>query len=204
LAGNLRNKAGLKATIKRIFNMENPQEENQHINEEEIQASGQSENAGENVNEADSKATTDNGQAKINELNDKYLRLYSEFDNYRRRTAREKLELTKTAGEDIYKSLLPIVDDFERSIKSMEESDNIEALKAGVSLIFNKLRSTLTSKGLEPMDAMGKPFDSEIHEAITNIPAPSEDMKGKVVDEIEKGYLLNGKVIRHAKVIVGN
>ncbi len=140
---------------------------------------------------------------EIKELNDKFLRLYSEFDNFRRRTQKEKLDLYKTAGEDIFKSLLPVMDDFERAKKSMDETQDYAGLKEGVDLIYNKFLGVFKSNGAEPMEAQGKDFDSEIHEAITQIPAPSKKLKGKVVDVVEKGYLLNEKVIRYAKVVVG-
>ena len=140
---------------------------------------------------------------KLAEANDKFLRLYSEFDNFRKRTAREKIELSKTAGEDIFKTILPVLDDFERGLKSVETATDIEAVKEGMNLIFQKMRSTMQQKGLTEMKSIGETFDADIHEAITNIPAADETMKGKVVDELEKGYLLNGKVIRFAKVIVG-
>jgi molecular chaperone GrpE len=142
--------------------------------------------------------------AKVEELNDKYIRLYSEFDNYRKRTQKEKIELHKTAGEDIFKTLLPVLDDFERAMNAMNEAKDITAVKEGVELIFNKLKNGLQQKGLAAMESKGQTFDADIHEAITNIPAPSEDLKGKVVEELEKGYSLNGKVIRFAKVIVGS
>ena len=142
-------------------------------------------------------------QAKVDELNDKYLRLYSEFDNFRKRTAKEKIELIQTGGEDVFKSLLPVVDDFERAIKSNAETADIKTINDGITLIYNKLKNTLTQKGLQPMESIGQPFDADLHEAITNIPAPTDAMKGKVIDEMEKGYYLNDKVIRFAKVIVG-
>lgn len=135
--------------------------------------------------------------------NDKYIRLYSDFDNYRRRTAKEKLELMGNAGADFFKLILPVMDDFERALKSINEASDVEALKQGVDIIYNKLKSTVTAKGLKPMESIGTVFDADIHEAITQIPAPSDDLKGKVVDEVEKGYYLNDKVIRFAKVIVG-
>ena len=141
---------------------------------------------------------------KYNELNNRFLRLYSEFDNYKRRTAKERLDLLNTAGEEIMLSLLPIVDDFDRAIKSNDETKDIATLKEGINLVYNKLKSTLSQKGLENMDSLHKPFDTDNHEALTNIPAPKKKLKGKVVDVIEKGYFLNGKVIRHAKVVVGN
>jgi molecular chaperone GrpE len=142
-------------------------------------------------------------KAKLEEVNDKYLRLYSEFDNFRKRTAKEKVELMQSAGEDVFKSILPVLDDFERAIKSNTETTDIKAVNDGVNLIFNKLKSTLTQKGLTEMNAVGSTFDPDVHEAITNIPAPSEDLKGKVVEELEKGYSLNGKIIRFAKVVIG-
>jgi len=144
-------------------------------------------------------------EKKNDELNDKYLRLYSEFDNYRKRTMREKTELSKTASEDVISRLLPVLDDFERGLKSTKENGSKEdTLREGMELIYNKLISILNQKGLEPITSIGETFDVDFHEAVTNIPSPSEEMKGKVVDEIEKGYLLNGKVIRYAKVVVGN
>ena len=140
---------------------------------------------------------------KIDELNDKFLRLYSEFDNYRRRTSKEKLDLAKTASEELIIDLLPVLDDFERAIKSSEEIKDCEAVKEGMQLIYNKLYTILTKKGLAPIEAKGNAFDTDFHEAITYIPAPSEELKGKVVDEVEKGYLLHDKVIRYTKVVIG-
>jgi len=138
---------------------------------------------------------------EVNISKDKYLRIYSEFDNYRKRTLKEKIELSKTASEEVIADLLPVVDDFERAIKSMEEQEMPET--DGIILIYNKLKNILEQKGLKSIEAMGQPFDVDYHEAVTNIPAPSDDLKGKVVDVIEKGYLLNHKVIRYSKVVVG-
>ncbi len=135
--------------------------------------------------------------------NDRYLRLYAEFDNFRRRTAKEREEARKSEGKDVIVALLPVLDDFDRAIRSMENSTDVEAVKEGVVLIQNKLKNVLAQKGLKEMQSIGDVFDPEIHEAITNIPAPSDDLKGKVVDEMEKGYYLNDKVARFAKVIVG-
>jgi molecular chaperone GrpE len=141
---------------------------------------------------------------EIEELKDKYLRLYSEFDNFRRRTSKEKIDLIKSANEDVLTSLISVIDDFERAQKSMEASTDVTALKEGVGLIYSKLYRTLESKGLKPMEsAVGKEFNSELQEAVTQAPAPSEELKGKVIDEIEKGYYLQDKVIRFAKVIIG-
>lgn len=141
---------------------------------------------------------------KIDEVNDKYLRLYSEFDNYRKRTIKEKIELSKTASEDIITSLLPVIDDMERAIKSLDEFEGHESQKEGFRLIFAKLKNILTAKGLSEIKAVGEPFDVDLHEAVAHFPAPAEDMKNKVIDEVQKGYILNEKVIRFAKVVVGN
>lgn len=141
---------------------------------------------------------------ELAQANDKYLRLYAEFDNFRRRTSKERVELLQTAGKEIIVSLLPVLDDFERAEKAMEKSTDVEALKAGVALIQNKLNNILSQKGLKPMQSIGEPFNADLQEAVTNIPAPTDDMKGKVIDEMEKGYMLGDSVIRFAKVIVGN
>jgi molecular chaperone GrpE len=135
--------------------------------------------------------------------NDKYLRLYAEFDNFRRRTIKEREEARKMEGKDLMVSLLPVLDDFERALRSMENTTDVVSVKEGVELIQNKLKNTMAQKGLKAMEAIGNPFDPELHEAITNIPAPTEEWKGKVIDEMEKGYFLNDKVVRFAKVIVG-
>jgi len=143
-------------------------------------------------------------EAQISELNDKYLRLYSEFDNYRKRTSKERIELIGTASEKIIKELLPIVDDFKRAQKNNSESTDFEAIKQGFDLIFDKFYKTLLNTGLKEMNSMGEVFDADKHEALTNVPAPSDDMKGKVIDVVEEGYYLHEKIIRFAKVVVGN
>jgi molecular chaperone GrpE len=140
---------------------------------------------------------------KYNELNDKFIRLYSEFDNYRKRTNKEKIDLISTASAGVIKDLIPVLDDFERAIANNENVDNQESLKEGFQLIYSKFKSLLENKGLKQMTAKGEVFDSELHEAIANIPAPSDDLKGKIVDDVEKGYYLHEKVIRYAKVVVG-
>jgi molecular chaperone GrpE len=184
------------------------QENNNATNTVENNTQVADENTPVNSEEAELPQADSSPTAKLEEqlaeLNDKYLRLFSDFDNYRKRTAKERIELAKTAGEDFFKAVLPVLDDFERGLKAMNEAADLNALKEGVDLIYNKLNATLAAKGLEPLTSIGLAFDADIHEAITNIPAPSEDMKGKVVDEVERGYALNGKVIRYAKVIVGN
>jgi molecular chaperone GrpE len=145
-------------------------------------------------------------QAKCDDLNDKYLRLYSEFDNYRKRTQKERIELSKTASEEIILSLLPVLDDIERALVStLKTGDGIEVVtRDGMELIYLKFKGLLAQKGLEAIASKGESFDVDFHDAITNIPAPSEELKGKVIDEVEKGYKLNGKVIRYSKVVVGN
>jgi molecular chaperone GrpE len=140
---------------------------------------------------------------ELKEAGDKYLRLAAEFDNFKRRNAKERVELIQTAGRDVITDLLEVVDDHDRAQKQLETSEDVQQLKEGVSLIFNKLKNKLQAKGLKPMESINKEFNPDLHEAITEIPAPSEDLKGKVLDEVVKGYYLNDKLIRHAKVVVG-
>jgi molecular chaperone GrpE len=142
-------------------------------------------------------------KAELTEAKEKYLRLYSEFDNYKKRVNKERVDLIKSAGADIIIALLPVLDDFDRALKSIESSADVEALKEGINLIAGKLRASLQQKGLKEMETIGQVFDTDLHDALTNAPAPSEEMKGKVIDEVQKGYFLNDKVIRHAKVIIG-
>ncbi|MGL4631502.1 MAG: nucleotide exchange factor GrpE [Leadbetterella sp.] len=142
-------------------------------------------------------------EKELGELKDKYLRLYSEFDNFRKRTAKERIDTIMTASEGLMKDLLPVVDDFERAQKSTENATDLTAVKEGIDLIYNKLKNTLTQKGLKPMESIGQTFDVELHECITQF-AASDEQKGKIIDEVEKGYFLNEKVIRYAKVVVGN
>ncbi len=141
--------------------------------------------------------------AEFKTLEEKYLRLYADFENHKRRTSAERIELFKTANQEVLVSLLPVLDDFERALKAMQTATEVAGVKEGVELVKNKFAGILTSKGLKAMDAMGKDFDADYHEAITKIPAPAEELKGKVVDEVEKGYFLGDKVIRFAKVVVG-
>jgi molecular chaperone GrpE len=140
-------------------------------------------------------------KSEIEELRDKYVRLYADFDNFRKRTDKEKVNIINTAGKDIIKELLPVIDDFERALKALDKDTG--PAKEGMQLIYNKLVSNLTAKGLKPLEAVGRDFDVELHEAITEVPPPTPEMTGKVIDEVEKGYYLNGKLIRFAKVVVG-
>lgn len=140
---------------------------------------------------------------KLNEANDKYLRLSAEYDNYRRRTLKEKMELTKTAGESILLALLPVIDDFDRAMAHIDDAKDVESLKEGIKLIQTKFNDFLGQQGMKEIEAKEKDFDTDLHEAVTKIPAPTEEMKGKVIDCIEKGYTLHEKVVRFSKVVVG-
>lgn len=162
--------------------------------------SDQPENQGDNS--ADAKVAE--LQASVNELRDKHLRLLAEFDNYKKRTMRERLDLMNSASKDVMVSLLPILDDFDRAKKSADDPSNAEVFSDGVTLVYNRLNNVLQNMGLKAIQSTGEPFDVELHEAITEIPVPDENMKGKVIDTLEKGYVLNDKIIRHAKVVVGN
>ncbi|QXU42647.1 nucleotide exchange factor GrpE [Pedobacter sp. D749] len=172
-----------------------------------------SENTAENVENTDAPAVEteqapelsaeEKLQGEVQQLNDKYLRLYAEFDNYKRRTQKERVELLQTAGKDVIVSLLPVLDDFNRALKAMETATEVAPVKEGILLVSTKLKNTLAQKGLKDVESINQPFNTDFHEAITNIPAPSEDLKGKVIDEVEKGYTLNDNVIRFAKVVVG-
>ncbi|GGG25472.1 nucleotide exchange factor GrpE [Pontibacter amylolyticus] len=143
-------------------------------------------------------------EAELAEMKDKYIRLMAEFENFRRRTNKERLDLLKTANEDLMSELLPVLDDMERARQSMEATREIDALLQGLELVFHKLKHVTQLKGLKPIEVKtGDEFDSDFHEAVTQTPAPSEELKGKIVDVIEKGYTLNEKVIRFAKVIIG-
>lgn len=140
---------------------------------------------------------------KLKEANDKFIRLYAEFENFRKRTNKEKVDLLSNAGQGVIKDMLPVMDDLERAIVNNEKIEDEDVLKEGFQLIYTKFKGILVGKGVKEMPAKGEVFDSEIHEAIANVPAPSDELKGKIVDNIEKGYYLNDKVIRFAKVVVG-
>lgn len=143
-------------------------------------------------------------EEELAEMKDKYLRLYSEFENFRRRTAKERIELIQTSTEGLMSSLLPILDDYDRASVQMEKTEDVKSLKEGFDLIQTKFKQILTSKGLKEMESsVGKEFDAETQEAITQAPAPSDDLKGKIMDEVEKGYQINDKIIRFPKVVIG-
>jgi len=148
---------------------------------------------------------TEELQLEVAQLNDKYLRLYSEFDNYRKRSIKERIDLGKSAASDLVIDMLPVLDDFERALNSMETGEDKEnAIIDGINLVYQKLKNILAQQGLELMKVMGEEFNTDFHEALTTVPAPKPELKGKVVDVIQNGYLLNGKVIRYAKVVVGS
>lgn len=170
------------------------------MNEETVTNEEQQEEVNEETPEqAEEEKTAD----KLSEINDKYLRLSAEYDNYRRRTLKEKMELTKTAGESILLALLPVIDDFDRAMAHMDDAKDVEALKQGMKLIHTKFNDFLGQQGMKEIEAKDKEFDTDLHEAVTKIPAPAEEMKGKVIDCIEKGYTLHEKVVRFSKVVVG-
>ena len=142
-------------------------------------------------------------KAELEDAKDKYVRKVAEFENFKRRNAKERVELIQTAGKEVIKDMLDVMDDCDRAQKQMETSEDIKTIKEGVLLVFNKFRNVLQAKGLKAMDTIGKEFNTDLHEAITEIPAPNPELQGKVVDEVMKGYYLNDKIIRHAKVVVG-
>jgi len=149
------------------------------------------------------KAQLEVSELKLNESQDKYLRLSAEFDNYRKRTLKEKMDILKSGGEETILKVLPVLDDFERAITAMQTTTEIDAVKNGISLIYTKLKEILSQQGIKEIDSMNLDFNTDLHEAITKIPAPSEELKGKVVDVVQKGYYLNDKVLRFAKVVIG-
>ena len=198
---------------KQTENINNEELNNQEAAEQtaETQAEAQAE-ANENEDQAQEAEAPaeDTPDAKINKLtedleksNKEYLFLMAEFDNFRKRTVREKADIIRNAGEKVLGELLPIIDDFERAIKANEQADDIDAIKQGVTLIYNKLIKYLEHNQVKAIESTGNDFDTELHEAVTTFPAPSEEMKGKVIDTVLTGYTINDKVLRHAKVVVG-
>lgn len=186
-------------------NENSSEKENQKVvNEETTNLQEEKENLAEETNDADKvSAELAELQKKYDELNNSHLRLMAEFDNYRKRTLREKSELIKNGGENALTQLLPVVDDFERALQNIHKAEDLTGVAEGVDLIYNKFVSYLASQGVKAMEVVGKPFDLDQSEAIATIPAPEEGLKGKVLDCVQTGYLLNEKVIRHAKVVVG-
>ena len=189
--------------------------EQQEAAEEQVKSSGtveskaaeQTEEASGDAKMADKEAKAEDASekmaAEIAEWRDKYVRLSAEFDNYRKRTLKEKMDLMSSAGEDVIKSLLPVMDDLERALAAMEKTSDVAAVREGVVLISNKLRDTLRGRGLAEIEAVGQELDTDFHEAVAKIPAQDEAQKGRIIDVVQKGYKLNDKVIRHSKVVVG-
>lgn len=179
--------------------------EDKDINVEENEfVQNEDQNSTEETKESNTEAPKElTAEEKLAELNDRFLRLYAEFDNYRKRTNKEKVDIITNANAGILADLLPVMDDFDRAILNNQNADDVAIVKEGFQLIFNKFKGILEAKGLKQMQAKGTAFDSELHEAIANIPAPSKKEVGKVIDDVEKGYYLNDKVIRFAKVVVG-
>ena len=196
------------AFARSIKRMDTMAEENKELTEEQVTAQATEEQTTE---ETTTEETVEvevqeevSASDQIAELNQKYLRLYSDFENFRKRTQKEKLDTIQQANANLLKDLLTVVDDFERAIKSNEKSEDLKGLKEGFGLISNKFFGILEKQGLKAQEAKGEVFDADKHEALTNIPAPSKDLKGKIVDVIEQGYTLNDKILRYAKVVVGN
>ena len=189
------------------YNISIMEEKDSNLQEtaENVENLENAENGSNNAPEVENEPISEIDQLKadIAEQKDKYLRLMAEFDNYKRRTSKERIELIQTAGKDVIVSLLDVLDDCDRAEKQLAISEDIKIQKEGIQLVFNKIRSTMQSKGLTAMESIGKDFDVELHEAITEVPAPNDKQKGKVIDEITKGYFLNEKIIRFAKVVVG-
>lgn len=185
-----------KDTVENIETAETP------VDETQIQSESQTE---ENVAAAETVVEDELSVLKneLEEQKNKYLRLFAEFDNFKKRNAKERLELFKTAGQDVIRELLPILDDFQRAAKAYESDNNAENYANGLKLIQEKFQKTLQNKGLKAIESVGKEFNVEQHEAIAEVPAPTEEMKGKIIDEVESGYTLNDTIIRYAKVVVG-
>lgn len=188
---------------------------NETVTNEEVTGTQEEQNNAENLSENGEAVTAETSEEKqlqdsenetlkqLKDFQDRYIRLMAEFDNFRKRTLKERTELIKTAGEDILVNILPVVDDFERGLQVIDKSEDIESVKQGIHLIYNKFRDFLNQRGVKEIESVQQPFNVDVHEAITKIPAPTEDLKGKVVDVVQKGYVLNEKVIRFAKVVVG-
>ncbi|WP_439880203.1 nucleotide exchange factor GrpE [Pontibacter sp. MBLB2868] len=182
------------------------EQDNEELQEKtaNTEADEQDLNQEEETTEQAEGAQEDSVAAELAEMKDKYIRLMAEFENFRRRTAKERIDLAKTATQDLMGELLPVLDDMERARQSIETTKDVDAMLQGLELVFHKLKHVTQQKGLKPMEIHpGDAFDPDMHEAVTQIPAPSEELKGKIVDVIEKGYTLNDKVIRFAKVIIG-
>lgn len=196
-----------KEKTKEMENESALNENNQDVNIGDVNNPVKSADGAEEATGVDGSTTKqvefDGLKERYDSLNDKYLRMVAEFDNYRKRTSRERLDLVKTAGEELIQGLLPVLDDFFMAQATMAEATDVQAVREGVELIYRKLYKYLESKGLQPIDAIGYPLDTDLHEAVTQYPAENPQQKGKIVDVLQQGYTLNGKVVRYAKVVVG-
>ena len=178
-------------------------EENKNVEQMENTASAVETSVEEQAIPEQTKSELEKTQEELSAEKDRYIRLFAEFDNFKKRTSKERLELIQTAGKEVVVSMLPVLDDFERALKQMETAQDLAAVKEGVQMIYNKFKTTLEQKGLKEMQAIQQEFNADVHESITEIPAPTEDLKGKVIDQVEKGYYFFDKIIRFAKVVVG-
>ncbi len=194
-----------KKSIKPEYQEDTKVEKKEKLNEDQVQEEVENEDAAEEEEETEEEAPKKEPTAeeKLAELQDRYLRLTAEYDNFRKRTLKEKIDLQKSANENLLQALLPVADDFDRGLQSVNEATDIEAVKEGLHLISGKFQGFLTQQGVKEIDAVKKVFDTDLHEAITKIPAPSKKLKGKVVDVVQKGYMLNDKVLRYSKVVIG-
>lgn len=183
----------------------NKSEVEEPVNQEKVQAEVEQEKTGEEaeLQEEEEAKKEPTAEEKLAELQDRYLRLSAEYDNFRKRTLKEKIDLQKSANENLLSAILPVVDDFDRAMQSVDEAKDIKAVKEGFNLISGKFHGFLNQQGVKAIDAVNKKFDTDLHEAITKIPAPSKKLRGKVVDVIQKGYFLNDKVLRFSKVVIG-
>ncbi len=194
------NKKDIDSKAKSVSSLEREEKDEKAKNNENVK----SQKTQKEVKDTDKDDKTEESvEEKLTDIRNKYLRLSAEFDNYRKRTLKEKIDLTKSAGESMLANLLPVMDDFDRAAKMMEDTEEITAIKEGVNLISNKFREFLKQNGVKEIESYNREFDTDLHEAITKIPAPNKSMKGKVVDVIQKGYYLNDKVIRYSKVVIG-
>jgi len=192
---------GLINKLKKKLNMMSDETPEQEVNAEDTAT--ETKKSKKKAKKPSSKEQIAELETQVAEGKDKYLRLFAEFENYKKRNMRERLDLLKTASQDTINKMLPVLDDFDRAKKSAEDESTEEQLSDGVLMVYNKIYTVMGNLGVKPMESTGEVFDAELHEAITEIPAPSDDMKGKIIDTVEKGYYLNDKIIRFAKVVVG-
>ena len=193
------NKVPMAVKNKKEKEVEKEQNENVSKKHDETVSEGSENQSDTSIKEEEGQTSED----KYNDLNNRFLRLYAEFENFRKRTNKERLDIINNANADLLKDMIPVIDDFERAITNNEGSEDVVAIKEGFSLIYNKYKGILQTKGLKPMDSKGEVFDPEVHEAVANMPTEDKKLKGKIIDDVEKGYFLNEKVLRYAKVVVG-